>query len=328
MDASLCPKLLSESILDEEEVVKVSGRVNDQETGLKIAEVVTALGPLLTHKEVPKRQLGCQFLSQCLVKIREDHLDLAEIHLLATFLIDRLQDSPLMLSPALQGFSALSGMKQLGDEDLHAIVRALLFELHCQSLTVKDRSRILDLLHFSLTGPRLRPLLDGPLAGQFVHGFLQCVEGETNPRNLNVIFGCWPIILEHFDCGIFLEDIFEVLSCYFPIDFSQPKNNPYSVTKEDLTRGLEASLEASDKFAPYAIPLFMEKLSSDLVEAKIDSLSCFRSCLRKYSPAQLAPSLKDVWNSCKQEIMGIRANSDKKVIEMTYKLLEVSFYGF
>ena len=129
----------------------------------------------------------------------------------------------------------------LQDPDLHVLIRAVLFELHCQSLTVQDRSRILDLVQMSLCPARLEALVASPLlAGQMVHGFLQCVEGETHPRNLAVIFGCWPILLQRFDCDIFIEDIFEVLSCYFPIDFNQPKNNPYSVTKADLSQGLEA----------------------------------------------------------------------------------------
>ena len=318
-----CPKLFGASspVLDVDEVSGIVDRLNQGAS--KIADLMTALGPLLTDPDASKRQLGCQCLSQVLVRLRDDLLDAAEIHFLVTFLIDRLQDSPLMFSPVVEAFSALGALDALQDADLHQLTRSLLFDLHCQSLTLKDRAKILDLLRLGLSPSRLDPLLHSPLAKEYLHGFLQCVEGETNPRNLKVIFDCWTILLTHLDCSIFLEDIFETLSCYFPIDFNQPKNNPHSVTREDLSAGLESSLASTDKFAPLAIPLFLEKLSSDLTEAKRDALAALRICLAKYSPAQLAPFLKDIWNGCKQEIMGIRAShSDPGVVEQAHRLLE------
>ena len=245
MDTASCPKLLNESTLDKEELAKVTQQLISGNGQVKIADVVTALGPLLTHKDNHRRLTGLEFLTQCLGRIAEDKADLldaTEIHFLVTFLVDRLRDAPQMVGPALRGFSALAGMPGLRDPDFHAVLRALLLgEIHCQSLTVRDRARILELVEASLlSGDRLGPLRDSvDLSGQFVHGFLQCAEGETNPGNLSVLFRCWPVLLEHFDCAIFLEDIFEVLSCYFPIDFNQPKNsNPYSVTKDELKQGL------------------------------------------------------------------------------------------
>jgi hypothetical protein len=43
---------------------------------------------------------------------------------------------------------------------------------------------------------------------------------EKDPRNLVILFNSIPIILSNFPLGPFVEDFFEVLSCYFPIDFS------------------------------------------------------------------------------------------------------------
>ena len=51
----------------------------------------------------------------------------------------------------------------------------------------------------------------------------QAVEGETNPRNLHLIFGIWPLVMAHFKLAEYSEDVFELFSCYFPIDFNPSK---------------------------------------------------------------------------------------------------------
>ena len=49
------------------------------------------------------------------------------------------------------------------------------------------------------------------------------MEGETNPRNLHLIFGIWPSVMAHFELAEYAEDVFELFSCYFPIDFNPSK---------------------------------------------------------------------------------------------------------
>ena len=63
------------------------------------------------------------------------------------------------------------------------------------------------------------------------------------------------------------------MSCYFPIDFSPPRGGSMEVTKEDLVLGLRKSLATSEMFAPLAMPLFIEKLDSDLQVSKIVNIS-------------------------------------------------------
>ena len=69
---------------------------------------------------------------------------------------------------------------------------------------------------------------------------------------------------QNFSLDPFEEDVFEAMSCYFPIDFSPPRGGSLEITKEDLVLGLRNCLSASELFAPLAMPLFIEKLDSDL----------------------------------------------------------------
>ena len=58
------------------------------------------------------------------------------------------------------------------------------------------------------------------LGRDFVFGFIQAVDQERDPRNLLIIFSCIPVIAKFFELQPFVEEFFEVFSCYFPIDFA------------------------------------------------------------------------------------------------------------
>ena len=85
---------------------------------------------------------------------------------------------------------------------------------------------------------------------------------ETSELHISVIKLI--IFLSNFSLDPFEEDVFEAMSCYFPIDFSPPRGGSLEITKEDLVLGLRNCLSASELFAPLAMPLFIEKLDSDL----------------------------------------------------------------
>lgn len=57
------------------------------------------------------------------------------------------------------------------------------------------------------------------MSSDFVINFLQAIDGEKDPRNLLLLFQIIPIVISNFNLGPFVEDFFEVLACYFPVDF-------------------------------------------------------------------------------------------------------------
>lgn len=65
-----------------------------------------------------------------------------------------------------------------------------------------------------------------------------------------------------------------------------------SVTKEELVSGLRSCLATSGIFAPLAMPLFMEKLDSELSGSKIDANLTMIECLKVYEPLQIQPHLQ------------------------------------
>jgi DNA repair/transcription protein MET18/MMS19 len=58
----------------------------------------------------------------------------------------------------------------------------------------------------------------------FVYGFVQAMDGEKDPRNLVMCFECIQLICKRLTFTPFVDDLFEIFSCYFPIDFNPVGN--------------------------------------------------------------------------------------------------------
>lgn len=69
-----------------------------------------------------------------------------------------------------------------------------------------------------------------------------------------------------------VDEAFDVLSCYFPIDFTPPPNDPYGISKEMLREELQEALTACPLFVDQLVSLALEKLSSAVNDAKVDAL--------------------------------------------------------
>ena len=62
------------------------------------------------------------------------------------------------------------------------------------------------------------------------------------------------------------ETMFDVISCYYPVDFSPPTDMEVPVTPEDLRDRLNNCFKASIKLVPLAIPFLSEKFNSSLLQ--------------------------------------------------------------
>lgn len=78
------------------------------------------------------------------------------------------------------------------------------------------------------------------------------------------------------------EELFDVISCYFPISFSPPPNSVHAITRQDLAAALQDALTCTPLFAPLFIPMLVEKLCSSL------------RCLLLHSSVDLEKTFKDV----------------------------------
>ncbi|XP_046560408.1 MMS19 nucleotide excision repair protein homolog isoform X2 [Haliotis rubra] len=149
------------------------------------------------------------------------------------------------------------------------------------------------------------------MEGNFVCGYIQAMDAERDPRNLVIAFQLAQTITRNFPLGVFVEEMFEVTSCYFPIDFNPSAKDPGGITRADLITALRGCLTASPKFGQYCLPLLIEKISSDIQSAKIDSLDTLAvccdvygtECLNEFTGTLLSCIRKEVFSGDSEELI-------------------------
>uniref|UniRef100_A0A673GQR1 MMS19 nucleotide excision repair protein n=1 Tax=Sinocyclocheilus rhinocerous TaxID=307959 RepID=A0A673GQR1_9TELE len=253
----------------------VSGQVDSKaaETSEKsIVNVIHCLSSCrlsLTSSQPQTRGRGVQLLSQVLQECYSS-LSERELEVLLAFYENRLKDHYVIIPHVLQGLNALTKCSVLPPGSAVSILRSIFQDLHVQSLMLAERSCVYNIL-VSLMESKEEELKG--LGADFIYGFVQSVDGERDPRNLLLAFQvARNIIHRGYDLGKFVEELFEVMSCYFPIDFSPPPSDPHRITQEELVLSLRAVLTGTSQFAEFLLPLIIEKLDSDIQSAKVDSL--------------------------------------------------------
>ncbi|KAI2658866.1 hypothetical protein H4Q32_017019 [Labeo rohita] len=264
-----------------------------------VLQLVETLGFSLTSSQPQTRGRGVQLLSQVLQECYSS-LSEREVEVLLAFYENRLKDHYVITPHVLQGLKALTKCSVLPPGSAVSILRSIFQDVHVQSLMVAERSCVYNIL-ISLMESREEELKG--LGADFVFGFVQSVDGERDPRNLLLAFQvAQNIIHRGYDLGKFVEELFEVTSCYFPIDFSPPPNDPHGITQEELVLSLRAVLTGTCQFAEFLLPLIIEKLDSDVQSAKVDSLQTLAACGLTYSHKELAEFLPGLWSTIRREV--------------------------
>uniref|UniRef100_A0A674AQK5 MMS19 nucleotide excision repair protein n=1 Tax=Salmo trutta TaxID=8032 RepID=A0A674AQK5_SALTR len=271
----------------------------DTATGLKagqftILQLVEALGLHLASSQPQTRARGVQLLSNVLQQCHGD-LTEREVEVLLVFYENRLKDHYVITPHVLKGLKALVSLNLSKIRVVNIETVQLCNNQHDLYVAYLHVVKLMD--HFS------HPTELKGLGADFVFGFVQSVDGERDPRNLLLAFQiARKIIHGGYDLGKFTEELFEVTSCYFPIDFSPPPNDPHGITQEELILALRAVLTGTPRFAEFLLPLIIEKLDSDVQSAKVDSLQTLTACASVYEHKELAEFLPGLWASLRREV--------------------------
>ncbi|NXG78139.1 MMS19 protein, partial [Baryphthengus martii] len=245
------------------------------------------------------RGRGIQLLSQVLLQCYSLLQEKEVLHLVL-FYENRLQDHHLVIPSVLQGLRALSMCEVLSPGLAVSVLKAIFQEVHVQSLLQLDRHTVYSIIT-NFMGTREEELKG--LGADFTFGFIQVMDGEKDPRNLLVAFQIVrDLIAKNYALGPFVEELFEVTSCYFPVDFTPPPNDPHGIQREDLILSLRAVLASTPQFAEFLLPLLIEKMDSDLQSAKLDSLQTLTACCAIYGQKELQEFLPSLWSSLRREV--------------------------
>lgn len=128
------------------------------------------------------------------------------------------------------------------------------------------------------------------------------MDSEKDPRNLLVAFELVRTIIDRFDISRHIEDLFEIVFCYFPISFAASSNDPFGITTDDLKDSLRKCLACTPYFAYYATPLLIEKLMSTTGSAKKDAMETISLCAPAYGAHAILPHAQDLFDALVREV--------------------------
>jgi len=267
---------------------------------VKLVDFVSVLRSALTSKAVAERRRGIQLLTEVVSALPHSFFLDAEVLLLSEFFCARLGDHHSIVPLCLTGINKLLRFGTFESEDVVCVVRTIFSDVTVQTLVQSDRMLVYEIFQHLLTD-RLFDLKI--ITAEFICGFVQAIDSEKDPRNLLICLRLVEIVVKEFTLDNTLaEQLFEVVACYYPVDYSPPAVLKSTVTKEQLSLALLNAMTASPLFAPFCLPLLLEKLSSNVTSAKIDSLQMLVRCCDAFYQKDINEHSVDLWNCIKSDV--------------------------
>ncbi|XP_037079500.1 MMS19 nucleotide excision repair protein homolog [Pollicipes pollicipes] len=231
----------------------------------------------------------------------------SECTFIAAFFCDRVRDHFSVVPAALAGVGAVVRLRHLPAEPLCRLVQSLYKEVHAQSLVLAERRCVFAALRHVLEA---RADDVRVLGADLVLGCVQSMEGEKDPRNLLTVFAAVRLLVAAVPLEPLAEELFEMLACYFPVDFTPPEGSAHGVTRQMLADALADVMACSGQFAEFCVPLALEKLNSDLTQAKLDAADLLVLCCRTYTGAELTPHLVPLRLALAREALAARQQEE------------------
>ncbi|VAI80607.1 unnamed protein product [Triticum turgidum subsp. durum] len=240
-------------------------------------------------------------------------LDVNAITTLSDFFTSRLSDWQA-LRGALVGCLALlhrkSSVGTIMVADVKRLVEAFIADVQVQSLAAADRKMCFEIFSWILDHyPEAVKTMDDEL----LYWICQSIDEEKDPECLKLSFHVVEVVMKLFPdpSGIadqFASDLFELLSKYFPVYFTHGAGDNLGVTRDELSRALMHAFCASPYFEPFAIPLLLDKLSSDLPLAKLDSLKYLDNCIHCYGADRMVTHASAIWFKLKEVLFSLSSD--------------------
>lgn len=267
---------------------------------MKLGTFVETLGSYMTDQNVLTREKGVTILSSVLTQISQDYLTESELYFITIFYCDRIKDHYNIIPSVLNGILALVNMNRLPQGAPLSLLRVMFEHVQCQSLPLSERRKIYIIFKILIEN-KIDDLIS--MGSDLVYGIINSIDGERDPNNLVLLFNVLPHFIKKFPLEHLTEEMFEVMACYFPVDFNPSGSEDLNVTREDLAKRLAPCLCVIPEFADYCIPLIIDKLYSTHRIAKLDSLNLLREGVQTFELLKVKSHLSELWTILKKEIM-------------------------
>ncbi|KAF8587853.1 ARM repeat-containing protein [Ramaria rubella] len=310
-------------MVSEQAGIELDPLISDLASGkATMLHVVKSLGEYLTAEDEGLRSKAVGFLSTVLAQCPADKITKQSAHVLTVFLRDKLDDIETII-PALKGLVPLTSNPSFMPDDAVATIKAIFQHVTMKAHVQSSRLQVFTIVDNLLARHREAMIAMGD---EFIQGYVEIAEGEKDPRNLLLAFSIARVVLIEFDISKYVDDLFNITFCYFPISFRPPPDDPYGISPEDLKHSLRSCLAATPRFGPLAMPLFLEKLSAGSGITKQDTLQTIASCLPVYGAVLARTHASKLWSAFKLEIFQpIDAETADCALETTQTLIRVIY---
>ncbi|CAH1966890.1 unnamed protein product [Acanthoscelides obtectus] len=269
-----------------------------------IVDLIEQLRPYLTNIDPTQRELGVLALTIVLESLPIDFLNAQQIKVLATFYADILKGHHVILPTVFKGILRIIQFKHFPEEVIPTLLNTFLQNVACQQQQQADRYSIYCIFQNMFDLYRTALLSMGM---DFVYVVITSIDGERDPRNLVFLFKWLQRFLQHVSLGHLSEEMFEVLACYFPVDFKAPPSES-AITRDMLSEALSPCLCSRSEFGEFAIPLALEKLDSSLNIAKLDSLKLLKDGCDHFPAPVYIENFQKIWNQLHKELFTTSSN--------------------
>lgn len=280
---------------------------------LTLFDLVSKMDMYLTTTDHIVRARGIMLLGEIMSRISSKWLDVNAITTFSDFFISRLSDWQA-LRGALVGCLALlhrkSSVGTIMVANVKRLLEAFIHDVQVQSLAAADRKLCFEIFSCILDHyPEAVKTMDDEL----LYWICQSIDEEKDPECLKLSFHVVEVVMKLFPdpSGLadqFASDFFEILSKYFPVYFTHGAGDNLGVTRDELSRALMHAFCASPYFEPFAIPLLLDKLSSSLPLAKLDSLRYLDNCIQCYGADRMVAHASAIWFKLKEVLFSLSSD--------------------
>lgn len=309
-----------ESVSLDEAVSCTTKQVRDGK--LKIVELVQMLNPILTNIDHAIRLRGVEIMTKTVTVQSLDFLTAKEIEVLTQFMLARMLDHQSMELPSLSCVKYLSGCVHKDanyDKDLLDFLKT---SANVQKLESKSRLIVYEIVEKMIVA---RCSNNKTMDSDLLYSFVHLIEGENNPQNLLTCFKIVSYILKNFDAlEPYIDDLFEWLSNYFPVDYTPGDDENSSgqmITRSDLVEALYDCFFCNPLNAENLQTLLLESLESNSMSTKLEALECLTKCYESFPLSSIKSYASSLWTAIRTECLKKFDLVDPRQLESCYRAL-------
>uniref|UniRef100_A0A0K0FGU4 MMS19 nucleotide excision repair protein n=1 Tax=Strongyloides venezuelensis TaxID=75913 RepID=A0A0K0FGU4_STRVS len=266
-----------------------------------LSDLVESLSEEILSIDIQERVHGLDKIFSVVKRFDKNFLTEGEVGLLLEFFIAKINDFALEKSCAIEGTRyVLYNNENIPKNCEKEIFQGIFKDANVQSWRVSDRGYLFDIFSFLIqTEERINNLK--VLESDVVLAFVTAATGEKDPRLLMKVFKIFLQVVKYFSLGHFVEDMFDVVACYYPVEYTPPDNDTFNITREMLSVACEKCLLSTKSFTSYCHTLIQDRLTEsdedNPLEGKLYDCLFLKKAIGAFGIAGSAPYVKDYFTA-------------------------------